>query len=42
MTDAALDGVRHCYDRVGDVPLLHLHGDCHVSNTLWIEEVDIK
>jgi Ser/Thr protein kinase RdoA (MazF antagonist) len=31
----ALDGVRHCYDRAGDVGTLRLHGDCHASNVLW-------
>ncbi|OWW18681.1 serine/threonine protein kinase [Noviherbaspirillum denitrificans] len=33
----ALDGVRHCYDRAGDVRLLRLHGDCHVGNVLWTD-----
>jgi len=31
----ALDGVRRCYDRAGDVPALRLHGDCHAGNILW-------
>ncbi len=31
----ALDGVRRCYDRAGDVRNLRLHGDCHVGNVLW-------
>lgn len=31
----ALDGVRRCYDRAGDVGTLRLHGDCHASNVLW-------
>ena len=35
VADAALDGVRRCYDRAGDVSLLRLHGDCHASNVLW-------
>ena len=34
----ALDGVRRCYDRAGDVARLRLHGDCHVGNVLWVEE----
>jgi Ser/Thr protein kinase RdoA (MazF antagonist) len=42
VADAALDGVRRCYDRAGDVSLLRLHGDCHASNVLWIEEADAK
>ncbi|WP_139559202.1 serine/threonine protein kinase [Methylotetracoccus oryzae] len=34
----ALDGVRRCYDRAGDVRLLRLHGDCHVGNILWTDD----
>jgi Ser/Thr protein kinase RdoA (MazF antagonist) len=33
--DQALDGVARCYDRAGELPLLRLHGDCHVGNVLW-------
>jgi len=33
----ALDGVRRCYDRAGDVTLLRLHGDCHGGNVLWTD-----
>ncbi len=33
----ALDGVRRCYDRAGDVPTLRLHGDCHAGNVLWTD-----
>jgi Ser/Thr protein kinase RdoA (MazF antagonist) len=33
----AVDGVRRCYDRAGDVRTLRLHGDCHSGNVLWIE-----
>ena len=33
----ALDGVRRCFDRAGDVRTLRLHGDCHAGNVLWIE-----
>ncbi|MBC7415255.1 MAG: serine/threonine protein kinase [Herminiimonas sp.] len=33
----ALDGVRHCFDRAGDVPQLRLHGDCHCGNVLWTD-----
>jgi Ser/Thr protein kinase RdoA (MazF antagonist) len=33
----ALDGVRRCYDRAGDVKKLRLHGDCHVGNVLWTD-----
>ncbi|MFA9441106.1 serine/threonine protein kinase [Uliginosibacterium sp. sgz301328] len=35
--DAALDGVRHCFDRAGPVRRLRLHGDCHVGNVLWTD-----
>jgi Ser/Thr protein kinase RdoA (MazF antagonist) len=31
----ALDGIRRCYDRAGDVRSLRLHGDCHPGNVLW-------
>jgi Ser/Thr protein kinase RdoA (MazF antagonist) len=31
----ALAGVRHCFDRAGDVGTLRLHGDCHAGNVLW-------
>jgi len=33
----ALDGVRRCFERAGDVKLLRLHGDCHVGNVLWTD-----
>jgi Ser/Thr protein kinase RdoA (MazF antagonist) len=35
VVDQALDGVRGCYQRAGDLRLLRLHGDCHVGNVLW-------
>eukprot|EP01032_Pedospumella_encystans_P030970 gene30970-34953_t len=35
--DQALDGVRRCYDRAGDVAILRLHGDCHGGNVLWTD-----
>ncbi len=34
----ALDGVRRCFDRAGDVASLRLHGDCHASNVLWTHD----
>jgi Ser/Thr protein kinase RdoA (MazF antagonist) len=34
----ALDGVRHCYERAGNVRTLRLHGDCHAGNVLWLEQ----
>lgn len=33
----ALDGVRRCMERAGDVSLLRTHGDCHVGNVLWTD-----
>ncbi len=33
----ALEGVRRCFERAGDVGLLRLHGDCHVGNMLWTD-----
>jgi Ser/Thr protein kinase RdoA (MazF antagonist) len=38
VTRMALDGVRRCYDRAGEVGTLRLHGDCHVGNVLWTDE----
>ncbi len=35
--DLAIDGVRRCHERAGEVALLRLHGDCHRGNLLWIE-----
>ena len=31
----ALEGVRHAYERAGDVAWIRVHGDCHPSNVLW-------
>jgi Ser/Thr protein kinase RdoA (MazF antagonist) len=36
-TALALDGVRRCYDRAGDVKRIRLHGDCHAGNVLWTD-----
>jgi Ser/Thr protein kinase RdoA (MazF antagonist) len=33
----ALDGVRRCFERAGEVRILRLHGDCHVGNVLWTD-----
>jgi Ser/Thr protein kinase RdoA (MazF antagonist) len=33
----ALDGVRHCFARAGDVANIRLHGDCHCGNVLWTD-----
>jgi Ser/Thr protein kinase RdoA (MazF antagonist) len=34
----ALEGVRHCFARAGEVHALRLHGDCHVGNVLWTDD----
>ena len=34
----ALDGVRRCFDRAGDVKRLRIHGDCHIGNVLWTDD----
>jgi len=33
----ALDGVRRCFERAGEVRALRLHGDCHAGNVLWTD-----
>ncbi len=38
VSQQALDGVRHCFERAGDVDLIRLHGDCHAGNVLWTED----
>jgi Ser/Thr protein kinase RdoA (MazF antagonist) len=38
VAEQSLAGVRHCYDRAGDVRQLRLHGDCHVGNVLWTDD----
>ena len=35
VANLALEGVRHAFDRAGDVDYLRVHGDCHASNVLW-------
>ena len=37
IAELALQGVRDCYARAGDVALLRLHGDCHAGNVLWTD-----
>ena len=36
----ALDGVRNCYVRAGQMTSLRLHGDCHIGNVLWVDGRD--
>lgn len=38
VVDQALDGVRHCFERAGEVDTLRLHGDCHAGNVLWTDD----
>jgi Ser/Thr protein kinase RdoA (MazF antagonist) len=33
----ALEGVRGCYERAGDLRTIRLHGDVHVGNVLWTD-----
>ena len=35
VSEMALAGVRHAFDRAGKWQPLRLHGDCHASNILW-------
>ncbi len=34
----ALEGVRHCFERAGNISTLRLHGDCHMGNVLWTDD----
>lgn len=36
--DQALEGVRHCYARAGEIAPIRLHGDCHGGNVLWTDD----
>ncbi len=38
LTEQLLKEVAQCYERVGDVPLIRCHGDCHPSNILWTDD----
>jgi Ser/Thr protein kinase RdoA (MazF antagonist) len=38
VSSLALEVVRACFARAGDVATLRLHGDCHASNVLWTDE----
>lgn len=37
ISQQALDGIRRCLERAGDVRWLRLHGDCHPGNILWTD-----
>lgn len=34
----ALEKVRDCYERAGNVLNLRMHGDCHMGNVLWTDD----
>jgi Ser/Thr protein kinase RdoA (MazF antagonist) len=34
----ALEGIRLCFQRAGDVKKIRMHGDCHVGNVLWTDK----
>ncbi|MGH8700468.1 MAG: serine/threonine protein kinase, partial [Burkholderiales bacterium] len=36
-TALALEGVRRCFERAGNVRQIRLHGDCHGGNVLWTD-----
>jgi len=38
VAEQALDGIRHCFERAGEVNNLRLHGDCHAGNVLWTDD----
>lgn len=38
VSQQALEGVRHCFERAGELKLLRLHGDCHAGNVLWTDD----
>ncbi|MBL0121815.1 MAG: serine/threonine protein kinase [Betaproteobacteria bacterium] len=38
VADQALDGVRVCYQRAGDIANIRLHGDCHAGNVLYTDD----
>jgi Ser/Thr protein kinase RdoA (MazF antagonist) len=38
VAEQALEGVRRCYARAGDVAYARLHGDCHAGNVLWTDD----
>jgi Ser/Thr protein kinase RdoA (MazF antagonist) len=38
VVDSLLEQVRRCYQSVGPVRSLRLHGDCHAGNILWTDD----
>ena len=31
--------VNYCYQRAGDIKVIRLHGDCHLGNILWRDDL---
>ena len=38
VVEHALEGVRACFARAGEVRAIRLHGDCHAGNVLWTDD----
>lgn len=38
VVNQALDGVRRCFERAGELPQIRLHGDVHSGNVLWTDD----
>jgi Ser/Thr protein kinase RdoA (MazF antagonist) len=38
VVDQAIEKVRICFERAGDVHSIRLHGDCHGGNVLWTDD----
>src|SRR5205814_4965343 len=38
VTEQALQGVKHAYERAGKIKSIRLHGDCHPGNILWTDD----
>jgi Ser/Thr protein kinase RdoA (MazF antagonist) len=38
VADQALNGVRLCYQRAGEIARIRLHGDCHAGNVLYTDD----
>ena len=37
VVNMAIDEVKRCFDRAGDVASIRLHGDCHAGTILWTD-----
>ncbi len=38
IVDQALEAIRKAFDRVGELRIQKLHGDCHAGNVLWTDD----